>query len=179
MTHAQMIMAMLAAALWMMSPGGAAHADPASDAAATVTAFNAALTERDLERSVAYLLEGGTQFNLQPAHSGFGSQQGISSDLRAHWSMVASVLFSATKSYTRTAEIVHTRAENGLATVWTNTTTESVRADKAEPAKARFSEVYLLVQKDGQWKIGAMADSRAPDDVGGAGSQPGAAETTP
>ena len=95
----------------------------------------------------------------------------LSSELRAHWSTIAPVLFSATKSYSRKAEVVDARAENGIATVWTNTTTESVRLDKPGASKARFSEVYLLVHKDNAWKIGSIADSRKPNDVGFGGPQ--------
>lgn len=149
-----------------------AAADDAQDAAAVVAAFNAAMTERNLEKTTMHLLEGGVQFNLQPAHTGPGVPQGISSNLKAHWSMVAPVLFSSTKSYSRKAEILAARAMNGIATVWTNTTTESVRGNNPAPVKARFTEVYMLVQQDGQWKIGAIADARKPNDVGLSGAPP-------
>ena len=102
-----------------------ALADDAADAAAAVTSFNAALSSRNLDETIAHLLDGGVQFNLQPAHTGLGAPTGISSNLRAHWSMVAPVLFGSTKSYSRKADIVAASAQNGIATVWTNTTTES------------------------------------------------------
>jgi hypothetical protein len=84
--------------------------------------------------------------------------------------MIAPVLFAATKTYTRRAEIVHSRIEGGIATLWTRTTTESTRADKPGTSKATFTEVYVLLLENGAWKIAAIADSRKPNDVGmGAG----------
>jgi len=142
-------------------------AGPAADAAAVVTAFNAAISARNLEKAVAHLAPGGVQFSLKPAHTGMGGGQvGLTTDLRAHWSMIGPVLFSATKSYSRDVAILDARAEGEVATVWTVTRTTTARADGAAPRTDEFREIYLLVRTEGTWRIGAVADARAPSDVG-------------
>lgn len=145
----------------------AVPAGDSANAAAVVTAFNAALTARTLDKALAHVVKGGVQFNLRPAHTGMGGgPPGITSELTAHWSMVGPVLFSATKAYTRTVEILDARAEGDVATVWTRTRTETIRSGQAAPDRGEFLEIYLLVRTGGAWKIGAIADNRAPNDVG-------------
>lgn len=155
-------------------PAAVPAGDPAN-AAAVVTSFNAALTARSLEKALAHVVKGGVQFNLRPAHTGMGGgSPGITSELTAHWSMVGPVLFSATKAYSRSVEILDARAEGDVATVWTRTRTETVRGGQAAPDRGEFLEIYLLVRTGGAWKIGAIADNRVPNDVGlGGGSGTG------
>ncbi len=148
-----------------MATGAALAADPAQEAAAVVTAFNTAISSRNLDKATTLLAPGGVQLSLRPSHTGLGGQPALASDLRAHWSMIGPVLFSATAGYSRKAEIVNAYADGDLATVWAKIATESVHSDKTT-ARDKFMEVYLLVRKDGAWKIGAMGDNRNPNDVG-------------
>ncbi len=111
------------------------------------------------------------QFSLRPAHTGLGTQQTLTTDLRAHWSTIGPVLMAATRKYSRRIEVIDSRAEGDIATVWTKTSTETVRADKPATTTDNFVEVYLLVRKDNQWKIGGIADNRRPNDVGLGGKQ--------
>jgi len=157
----------------LMAGGAGATADAADEAAAVVTAFNAALSKRDLGTATGLLAPGGVQLTLRPSHTGLGGQpQGaLTSELRGHWSTIAPVLYSATTSYSRRAEITGARADGDLATVWTRIATESVHPDKTT-TRAKFVEVYLLVRKDGAWKIAAMGDNRNASDVGLGGKTP-------
>ncbi len=144
-----------------------AASTPATEAAAVVTSFGEAVSSRNLDKVLDYFAPGGVQFSLRPAHGGLGSAPAsLTGDLRAHWSTIAPVVFSATRAYSRTAEIIDTRVDGDIATVWATVTTTSVRSDKQETRKDEFVELYLLVRKDGQWKIGAIADNRRPNDVG-------------
>ena len=162
---------MMALAL-LMTGSASLGAPPADEAAAVVTAFNAAITSRDLAKATNLLAPGGVQLSLRPSHTGLGGKQpALTTDLRAHWAMIAPVLFTATKGYSRKAEILDARAEGDLATVWAKIATESVHADKSA-TRDKFVELYLLVHKDGGWKIGAMADNRNPNDVGIGGKKP-------
>lgn len=154
---------LLAPAAWSATGG-----DEATEAAAVVTAFNAAVTGRDLEKAASYFAPGSVQFTLRPSHPGTGGApaDSLTSALRSHWMMVGSVLISATKVYSRKAEILDSRAEGDIATVWTRVTTVTERSDKAEKKTDSFVEVYLMVRKDDRWMIGAMVDNRRPNDVG-------------
>jgi hypothetical protein len=165
MRTARLVTALIAAAT-IFAGGSVLAADAAGEPAAVVSAFNAAVTARNLDKTLSYLIAGGVQFNLRPAHTGVGGQQGVSTDLRAHWTTIGALLFTATKSYSRKVEIIDTRVEDDIATVWTKTNTETIRGEKSEVSKDSFVEVYLLLRKDGQWKIGAVTDSRRPNDVG-------------
>ena len=165
--------AMLASTALLTLGATTSVAGPADEAAAVVSAFNAAVSSRNLDKVTGYLAPGSVQFNLRPSHTGLGAQPpGLTTDLRAHWSMIGPVLFTATKAYTRKAEIVDTRADGDIATVWARITTETVRADKPGVSRDSFVELYMLVRKDGGWKIGAIADNRSPNDVGLGGSKP-------
>ena len=143
------------------------------EAGAVVIEFNAAVSSRSLDKATSYFAPGSVQFSLRPSHTGLGAQRpDLTADLRAHWSMIGPVLFAATKAYTRKAEIIGSRTEGDIATVWARITTETVRADKPGTTRDSFVELYLLVRKDGTWKIGAMADNRSPNDVGLGGGKP-------
>jgi hypothetical protein len=163
----------IAASLALAITGGTAFAaGAAAEAAAVVTTFNAAISSRNLDQATGLFAPGGVQFSLRPAHTGLGGQQpNLTADLRAHWSMIAPVVFTATKGYSRKAAIIDARADGDLATVWTTITTETVHADKST-TRDKFVELYLLVRKDGAWKIGAIADNRNPNDTGLGGGKP-------
>jgi hypothetical protein len=165
--------ALFAMLLAFTAADGAGPAGAAADAAAVVKSFNAAVTARSVEKAVGHFVTGGVQFNIRPAHTGLGgAQQGVTTELTAHWSMIGPVLFAATKSYSRQVEVLDSRAEGDVATVWTRTRTETLRADRAAPGRDEFLEIYLLVRTGGAWKIGAIADNRVPNDVGIGASRP-------
>ena len=147
--------------------GAVSFADSSGAPSAIVRSFNESLTRRDLEKALAFVAPGSVQLNLRPSHAGLGTApDALTSDLRAHWSMIGPVLFSATQSYSRKVEVVNERTDGDLATVWTMTTTVSARPDAPQPRKDQFSEMYVLVRQAGEWKIGAIADNRKPNDVG-------------
>lgn len=151
--------ATLAATLLALS--GLARAADATPAV-TVQEFNAAITGRDLGRAIAHFADGAVQFTLRPAHAGMAASapQGLSMDLKAHWSQVGSLLFSVTSRYTRTPTILDTRIDGDLATVWAQIDTETLERNAKEPKLERFAEVYLLARKDGTWRIAGVADNR-------------------
>lgn len=157
-------LATMAALALLATAGAALAADGARDASAVVTAFNEALTARNLDKALTHFAPGAVQFNLRPAHAGMpgSAPQELVSDLRAHWGMIGSVLISSTKSYVRKVEVIDSRAEGDVATVWTRTTTESTMPDNPSVRRDSFVETYLLVRKDGAWMIGAVADNRQP-----------------
>lgn len=153
----------------------AAWADPSAEAgtpAGTVTAFNAAVTAKDLSRAASYIAPGGVQFTLRSAHPGMGGEESgdLGSDLRSHWMVIGSTVIAATKVYSRNAEIIDSRVDGDVATVWTKISTLSHRNDQPEAKKDQFTEVYLMVRKDGNWLIGAVADNRQPNDIGPSGN---------
>ncbi len=140
--------------------------------AAVVEAMNAAITARDLPAVKRYFAPGGVQFSLRPAHTGLGgAAAGLTTPLEAHWSMIGPVLFGATKSYEREVEVLDARVEGEVATVWTRTRTRTVRGTPPVTKQDEFVEIYLLVRTGGEWKVGAIADNRRPNDVG-LGGQP-------
>lgn len=145
-------------------------ADPGP--ADVVKAFNGAITERKLDAALAHVAKGSVQYTLRAAHAGVPTGEGgITSDLKAHWSMIGPVVIGATSSYQRIPEILDTRIDGDLATVWAQTSSESVdRNGKAQQNK--FSEVYLLVKTAGGWQIGAMADNRGTTAFAGAPTEP-------
>lgn len=145
------------------------QAEPAATPApaAVVTAFCDAITSRDINKALALLAPGSVQFTLRPSHTGIGGQApALTSDLRAHWSTVGPVLVSATRSYSRSAEILDSRIEGEIATVWARTRTRTVRSDAPNGRTDEFTELYVLVLKEGKWLIGGVADTRRPNDVG-------------
>jgi len=148
---------------------GTAHAAEkvATEPQEVVKAFCAAVSNRDLPRALSHLAQGSVQFSLRPSHTGMGAQPAaLTGDLRTHWSTIGPVLFSATKSYTRTPQVIDTRIDGDIATVWTTVTVRTLRTDNPAAREDRFAELYLLVKQDGQWRIGAVADNRRPNDVG-------------
>jgi hypothetical protein len=135
---------------------------------ATVQEFNAAITGRALGKAIAHFADGAVQFTLRPAHAGMAASapQGLSTDLKAHWSQVGSLLFSVTSRYTRTPTILDTRIDGDLATVWAQIDTETLERNATAPRLERFAEVYLLVRKDGTWRIAGVADNRGASRAG-------------
>ncbi|MBL8225255.1 MAG: DUF4440 domain-containing protein [Chromatiales bacterium] len=156
--------ALVATLLALSGLASAADGTPA----ATVQEFNAAITGRDLGKAIAHFADGAVQFTLRPAHAGMAASapQGLSMDLKAHWSQVGSLLFSVTSRYTRTPTIVDTRVEGDLATVWAQVDTETLERNAKEPKLERFAEVYLLVRKEGTWRIAGVADNRGATRAG-------------
>jgi len=148
------------------SAGAWAESAPAGQGPAdVVTAFNRAVTDRDMDSLLAHFLDGGVQFNLRPSHGGLQAGP-LTSELHARWSMVGPVLFGATTAYTRDAEVVDVHAAGEVATVWVNVTTETVLASNGKSSTEAFTEVYLLVRTDDGWRIAGVADNRQPDDIG-------------
>lgn len=152
--------------LLLVTAGPASAADTAGPAPAEVVrAFNAAVTDRDLDRLLAHFAEGGVQFNLRPSHGGLQSGP-LTSELTARWSMVGPVLFGATSAYSRTAEVVDVHQAGEVATVWADVATRTTLASNGETSTESFTEVYLLVQTPDGWRIAGVADNRQPDDIG-------------
>jgi len=146
--------------------GWPAFADEQADAAAAaVTAFNAAITARDMDTAMDLLAEGSVQFQLRPVHPGMSDNPPLTADLPGTWKTVAAILFPMSEVYERTASVTQATASGEVATVWTDTTTVTQRKDKAEPMELNFSEVYLLVKKPNGWKIAGVADNRKPDNI--------------
>jgi ketosteroid isomerase-like protein len=139
-------------------------ADAADDVAGVVQTFNAAVTARQLDQLLNHFAEGGVQFTIRPSHEGL-KRAGLTEELATRWSMVGPVLFSATKAYTRKAEILDARAIGDLATVWARIDTETVSL-QGKATTETFSEVYLLVRSGQDWKIAGIADNRQPDNIG-------------
>jgi len=125
----------------------------------TVIAFNAAFMAKDKDAVVATLAEGGAQFTLRSQHEDAPPDQ-LQSEISGYWTLIAPVLFASTSSYQREIEILDTRADGDVATVWTNTRTNSTRLGANEPDLNEFTEVYLLVRTPDGWKIAAIADNR-------------------
>ena len=127
----------------------------------TVQAFNQALSKHDLDAALALIANGSVQFSLRSAHSDIPSagQGGVTSDLKAHWSMVGPVVFGSTAVYSRIPKVVDSHVDGDLATVWTNTATETVDKSGSKGTDS-FSEVYMIVHTAGGWRIGAVADNR-------------------
>lgn len=156
------------AALVLVMLANPAPANAQATPADTVQAFNAAISGRDLAKATGYIADGAVQFTLRPAHAGMAASapQGLSMDLKAHWTQVGSLLFSVTSRYTRTPAITNTRVEGDLATVWAQVDTETLERNGTEPRVERFAELYLLVRKDGQWLIAGVADNRSATRAG-------------
>jgi len=150
--RATLLAAILAAAT-------AQAADPAP--ADVVKAFNGAITARKLDVALGHLAKGSVQYTLRAAHAGVPTgDAGITSDLKTHWSTIGPVLIGATTSYQRVPEIIDTRIDGDLATVWALISSDTVERNGSRK-QSRFSEVYLLVRTAAGWQIGAMADNRS------------------
>lgn len=135
--------------------------DTRRQAEATVLGFNGAFADKDIERIAAYLVEGGVQFELAPAHAGV--PQGLAQDIREKWYGVTPILFAATGTYSRTVEILDSHVAPDMATIWAKVTSQTRLSEAAEPSIRTFNEVYLLVRTPQGWKIGAMMNDRATD----------------
>ena len=125
----------------------------------TVRAFNAAFMAGDKDALVATLAEGGAQFTLRSQHEEMPPEK-VQSEISEYWTVIAPVLFASTSSYQREAEIVDTRINGDIATVWTKTSTVSTRIGATKPDRNAFTEVYLLIRTPEGWKIAAIADNR-------------------
>jgi ketosteroid isomerase-like protein len=160
--------AALALLTLLVTSGAPAALAQQATPADTVQAFNAAISGRDLNKATTYFADGAVQFTLRPAHAGMAASapQGLSMDLKGHWTQVGTLLFSVTSRYTRTPTILDTRVEGDLATLWAQIDTETLERNAREPRLERFAEVYLLVRKDGAWRIAGIADNRGATRAG-------------
>ncbi|MDP2324840.1 MAG: hypothetical protein Q8N51_12530 [Gammaproteobacteria bacterium] len=133
-----------------------------------VKAFNGAITARNLDAALTYFAKGSVHYTLRSAHGGIApGEGGITSDLKDHWSMIGPVVISSTTVYQRIPEILATRVDGELATVWAMISSRTVdHAGKEQ--KGKFSEVYLLVRTAAGWQIGAIADNRGATAFAGA-----------
>ena len=135
------------------------------EAAGVVRAFNEAVTAREeLDDILAHFAAGGVQFTLRPSHQGI-TPEGLTSELVAHWSGVAPILFAATSAYARQAEILAAHVEGSVATVWARIDTETTLVNATNTSAESFTEVYLLIETPDGWKIAGIADNRQPDDI--------------
>jgi hypothetical protein len=94
----------------------------------------------------------------------------LTADLRKNWQIVGAILFPSVDAYERRPDITASTIDGDIATVWATTTTVTQRKGVAEPMRLEFSELYLLVKKQGQWKIAANIDNRQPDSIDVSGS---------
>ena len=161
-THTPLITLLLAISAAQMLP---APADERIAPAQVVATFNAAVTARDMDTAMAQLAEGGVQFQLRAAHPGMSDNPPLTAGLEPMWKTVGAILFPTTDSYERKTEVIDARTDGEVATVWTNTTTITQRKNVEEPMVLNFTELYLLVLKDGRWQIAAMIDNRQPDSI--------------
>jgi ketosteroid isomerase-like protein len=148
-----------------VGPAAAEKPEPAQAAEAVVHSFNAAFARKDIEGLVAHFVDGGVQFDLRPAHADQTAPQNLTQELKERWYGVTPILFAATKSYTRTVQVVDSRASADMATVWTKTTAAMVMPDSDKASSNTFTEVYMLVRTPQGWKIGAMMDNRETDTI--------------
>lgn len=140
---------------------GSCAPSPESEAADRVRAFNAAVTARDLDGAVALLAPGGVQFVRGASHADMGeTDERLAQDLTTQWQVVGAVLFSSTEAYERSVDVTSVDADGDVATVWTLTRTETTQAAGAPPSVLEFSEVWLLLRLDGEWKIAGVANNR-------------------
>jgi len=152
----------VAAALVLQPVTGFSGTDPVT----TVVDFNKAVTDRDMDAALAELAEGSVQIQLRAVHPGMSDNPPLTADLITMWKAVAAILFPVSKSYERTAIVTDENTVGEVATVWADTTTVTVsNKEGKEPLVISFSEVYLVVKKDGEWKIATIADNRGTDDI--------------
>jgi ketosteroid isomerase-like protein len=152
-----------AIAATLLVPGLTLAADKSP--ADVVKAFNTAINQKDIEAVAAELAAGGSQFSLRPVHPGMPADMPLTSDIVANWRTVGAVLFSTTESYRRDVDIGNIIEDGDIATVWADATTTTVRSAGANPSVMNFSELYVLVKRDGEWKIGAYLDNRTIDNI--------------
>jgi ketosteroid isomerase-like protein len=158
-------LAAMTCAVGLLSAALPAAADSAKDAEAVVHSFNAAFARKDIEGLVAHFVDGGVQFDLRPAHADQTAPQSLVQGLKERWYGVTPILFAATASYNRKAEIIDSHAIEDMATVWSKTTATMLMPKSDRPSTNSFTEAYFLVRTPGGWKIGAMMDNRATDSL--------------
>lgn len=123
-----------------------------------VMAFNQAFTDNSLEGVLSSFAPGGLQYTVKASHQGV-TPDGLAVDAAEYWSKIAPVIFSMTKSYTRTAKILDTYAIEDIATVWAEVTTVSERSSGTKQEQT-FKETYTLIKTDGGWKIAGVMDNK-------------------
>ena len=136
---------------------------PPTDRAApadVVSDFNESITRQDRDAAMALLADGSVQFNLRSSHADMGEQEGLTQDLHGLWAVVTSLLFNTLESYERTVEVTDEHVAGDVATVWTDTRTETLARDASAPSVLEFSEVYLLLRLEGEWRIAGVANNR-------------------
>jgi len=136
--------------------------DPAAaDAGAVVLSFNESITAQNAEAALSHVATGSVQFNLRSSHSDMGeSDESLTQDLTAMWMLVTGLLFNTLDSYERTVDILDVRVDGDVATAWTRTVTRSLAEGADQPNVLEFTEVYLLLRRDGEWKISGVANNR-------------------
>ncbi len=156
--------ASLVTGFMLVTPGPLLADDTPDAAAAVVLSFNDAVSARDLDKLLSHFAEGGVQFNLRPSHQGLKNES-LTSDLKARWSLVGPVLFSATKKYEREADILDSQIRGDIATVWADIDSKTVMAGTNETNEEEFTEFYLLIRTPDGWKIAGVADNRQPNNT--------------
>lgn len=157
--------ALIGSALLTISTGNPQAGQPGPED--VVKSFNQALTARNIDNALPLFAKGSVQFTLKAAHPGMTTPTGLTTDLRTHWSTIAPLLFTVTKTYKRVPTVVQSRVEGDLATVWTRIASQTVEPN-GKSREDSFGEVYVLIRGPDGWKIGAIADNRGTDklDVG-------------
>ncbi len=130
-----------------------------------INTFNESLSAKNLDGMLSTFAPGSVQLTLRAAHAEMAVGDGISSDLKTHWSTIGPVLFTTMKSYTRTATIADIQVDGDVASVWTRINTVSVALGADQSRQSEFTELYLIVNAGNGWKIGAVADNRKPDSM--------------
>jgi len=133
---------------------GDIHTDPAE----TVMAFNKAMTDGKLVDLLDTFANGSIQYTVKASHMG-QTPDGLTTDSKRYWSMIAPVIFSSTKSYSRKAEIIDIRKTDTMATVWAEVETNSQRMSGGSQ-KNNFKEIYVLIQTSSGWKIAGIMDTK-------------------
>jgi len=150
-------------ALVLVFSASAAQAEaPATDPAAIVFAFNAAIPEGDLDTILALLADGGVQFTIKSPHEGFVPEK-LTTSLVPYWKMIAPVIATSTSIYERDVEIIDARQMGNIATVWVGIDIRRQLKGKEEIQSSSYNHVYLLIQTPDGWKIASIADNRAVD----------------
>lgn len=124
-----------------------------------VVSFNEAVTRKDIDTALGSVATGGVQLNLHSSHADMGEETTLTQDLDALWRTVGAVLFGTLEAYERTVQPVDAEADGDIATVWTETRTVAHSGD-GEPTILNFTEVYVLLRLEEQWRIAAVANNR-------------------
>lgn len=132
----------------------------------TVLTFNRAISAKDADAMLGYLADGGAQFTLRSAHAGT-EPESLTVDIVSHWRTIGPVVFASTSAYERKAEILESRVDDEIATVWARMTVSTTPLGSEETHERSFTEAYLLISKPEGWRIAAIADNRAGTKLGG------------